>query len=122
MARVNRYECGHIKFVACGQVGWFGYNLVMLFSVIARDASDPEAPARRAAAREQHLAEIRPHAESGVLQLGGAFVDQDGVMRGSIMLLDLPDRAAVEAHLQADIYWRSGVWREFEISEFKRAV
>lgn len=94
----------------------------MLFSVIARDATDPEAPARRTSVRDQHIAGIKPHVESGVLQVGGAFVDQDGVMRGSIMLLDLPDRAAVEAHLHADIYFTAGVWHDFEINEFRRAV
>lgn len=94
----------------------------MIFSVIARDGTDPEAPARRQAVREQHLAAIKPQAESGVVRLGGAFLDEHGQMRGSLLLLDLPDRAAVDAWLQNDIYTRSGVWQEFEVFEFRQAV
>ena len=94
----------------------------MLFSVIARDGSDPGAPARRQAARDQHLSELTAHVESGVVTFGGAFLDEAGVMRGSILVLELPDRAAVDAWLQNDVYTRSGVWQEFEVSAFRRAV
>lgn len=122
MARVNRYECGHIKFVACAAGGALQVNSGMLFSVIARDGTDAEAPARRQAARDQHLAELQPHVDSGVVQLGGAFLDETGTMRGSILVLELPDLAAVNAWLDNDIYTRSGVWQDFEVSEFRRAV
>ncbi len=97
-------------------------NSVMAFLVIAKDGTDSEAPGRRAAVRDEHLAGMKPHIDSGVLQFAGAFLDEDGIMRGSVLLLDLPDRAAVEAHLQADVYTRTGVWQEFEISGFRRAV
>ncbi len=94
----------------------------MLFTVIARDGTDPEAPARRQAARQQHLAGVPALVERGTLQVGGALLDEDGTMCGSMLVLDLPDRAAVEEFLKADVYWQTGVWQEFEIFEFKRAA
>ena len=97
-------------------------NSGMLFSVIARDGTDAEAPARRQAARDQHLTELQPHVDSGVIQFGGAFLDETGTMRGSILVLDLPDRPAVSEWLNNDIYTRSGVWQDFEVAEFRRAV
>lgn len=119
---VNRYECGHINFVAAHSEAPLQLDSVMAFLVTARDGTDSEAPQRRAAVRAEHLAGIQEHVESGVLQFAGALVDDDGVMCGSVLLLDLPDRAAVEAYLQADIYTRTGVWQTFEISGFRRAV
>ena len=94
----------------------------MLFSVIARDGTGPDAAERRQAVRQQHLDGIQPLIEAGTLQVAGAFVNESGVMCGSMMIYDLPDREAVEAILRADIYWQKGVWQVFEIFEFKRAV
>lgn len=98
------------------------YNQRMLHTVIARDGTDSEAPARRQAVREQHLAAIGKHVESGVLQYAGALLDEDGTMRGSLMIVDLPDQAAVRDWLADDVYSREGVWQEFEIFAFRRAV
>jgi len=94
----------------------------MSYTVIARDGTDPEAPARRQAARAQHLEGISTHVESGVLQYAGALLDEDGIMRGSLLVVNLPDRAAVQAWLDADVYTKEGVWQEFEIFRFQRAV
>lgn len=94
----------------------------MAYTVIARDGTDDEAPARRQAARERHLAGITPHVESGVLQYAGVLLNDEGVMCGSLLILDLPDRAAVRAWLDADIYTKEGVWQEFEVYGFRRAV
>ncbi len=94
----------------------------MTFMVLAHDATDPEALARRLRTRQQHLDGIRPHVESGVLKLGAAVLDDEGVMRGSVMILNLPDRAAVDAYLQADIYTREGVWSTFQVQEIRIAT
>jgi uncharacterized protein YciI len=93
----------------------------MLFLVIARDGQDPEAPARRAAVRTEHLLGARTLAERGTLHVGGAMLDAQGTMIGSTMLLEADDEAAVRAILEHDVYHRAGVWRSVEIHPFKRA-
>lgn len=94
----------------------------MLYLVLAHDATDPDAPSRRAAVRERHLEGIRPLADDGRLHVGGAFLDADGVMRGSMMLVEAEDEAALRRLLDEDVYSREGVWERFEIRPFARAV
>lgn len=94
----------------------------MLFLVLAHDGRDPDAPARRKRVREAHLEGVRPLAEAGTLQLGGAYLDDAGEMAGSALLLEAEDEAAVRALLEADVYHREGVWRRYEIYPFVRAV
>jgi len=94
----------------------------VLYLVLAYDATDPDAPARRAAVRERHLEGIRPLAQDGRLQVGGALLDDQGVMRGSMMLIEAEDEASLRDLLDRDVYTREGVWERFEIHPFARAV
>lgn len=94
----------------------------MLHLVIAHDGRDSEAPERRRRVRERHLEAMRPLIEAGTLQLGGAYLDEKGEMRGSVLLLEAEDLDAVQQILDADIYTQEGVWERFEIRPFKRAV
>ena len=94
----------------------------MLYLVIAKDGTDPDAPARRASVRETHLEGARALAAEGTLQVGGAILDDAGAMIGSALIVEAEDAAAVRALLEADIYHRGGVWRSYEVHPFKRAV
>jgi uncharacterized protein len=94
----------------------------MLFMVIAKDGTDPDAPARRQAVREAHLAGAKELAAAGRLLLGGPLLDDAGGMIGSALLLEAEDASAARAILDADIYTRTGVWQTFEIHPFRRAV
>lgn len=90
--------------------------------VIARDGTDPEAPARRRRAREAHLASVRPLVERGEFVAGGAILDEAGEMVGSAVMVDFPDRAALDAWLAADPYVTQGVWQRIEVRPFRLAV
>lgn len=94
----------------------------MLYLVLAHDATDPDAPARRASVRQRHLEGIRPLVADGRLQVGGAYLDAEGTMRGSMMLIEAEDETALRRLLDDDIYAREGVWERFEIRPFARAV
>ncbi len=94
----------------------------MLFLVIAKDGTDPDAPARRANVRETHLEGARALAAAGTLQLGGALLDDAGGMIGSALIVEAEDATAVRALLEADPYRRGGVWLSYEVHPFKRAV
>ena len=94
----------------------------MQFLVIARDGTDPDAPARRAAARPQHLAHIQPLVEAGTVVIGGALLDAAGGMMGSSVVYEAADRAACEALIAADPYRKAGVWQDITILPFRVAV
>lgn len=94
----------------------------MLWLIIARDGTDEDAPARRQAVRERHLEGARALAESGRLSIGGAMLDHEGTMIGSMLVVDAEDEAAARALVEADVYTTAGVWRTYEIHPFRRAV
>ena len=90
------------------------------YAVIAHDGTDAEAPARRAAVRPRHLEKLRGEMTTGRLLLGGAILDApDGTMIGSMVVLDLPDEAAVQAWLASEPYAAEGVWRDIRIERWR---
>lgn len=94
----------------------------MQFVVIARDGADVEAPQRRLKAREAHLANVGRLKEPEKMLMGGAMLDDNGTMIGSVMVFDFPDRARLEAWLKNDPYATGGVWQSLEIKSFRVAV
>lgn len=94
----------------------------MLYLVLAFDADDAEAPARRQRVRERHLEGARELVDAGRLQVAGAFLDEEGVMRGSMLLIEEDDEQTLRRRLEEDVYSREGVWTRFEIRPFARAI
>ena len=94
----------------------------MQFVVIARDGTDEQALERRLKAREAHIAGARKMKEKSEMLLGGAMMDEQGKMIGSVMVVDFPDRAALDAWLKSDPYSTGGVWKSLEIKSFRVAV
>mgnify|MGYP001388243649 FL=1 len=92
------------------------------FLVIAYDGTDPDAMARRMAARPAHLEGVKPMVASGELIAGGAILDDDGRMIGSATMVEFPDRAALDAWLARDPYVTGDVWRSIEVRPFRLAV
>lgn len=93
----------------------------MAFAILAFDGADDGAPARRAAARDAHVAFITEEAAAGRLALGLPLHDETGRSRGSLMVLDVPDRTALEAYLSAEPFARKGVWQRVTSHEFRIA-
>jgi uncharacterized protein len=94
----------------------------MQFLVVARDGTDDEAVERRKRVRPTHLEAIAPLVEDGHVLVGGAILNADDEMVGSMLLVEFPDRAAVDAWLEADPYVTGGVWMEIEVQPFRTAV
>ena len=91
----------------------------MRFVVLGYDAQDSEAPARRAAARPAHLESVKALYESGVFQFGGALLDKDGNMIGSMMVLDYPSEEALRVEFLArEPYVTEDVWQDIQIHPF----
>ena len=94
----------------------------MRFVVLAYDGDDPATPARRAETRPRHLQEMQPLVDDGRLLLAGAIVDEGGRAVGSMLIVDLEDRDAVDDLLMRDPYRAAGVWERFEIWPFAPAT
>ncbi len=94
----------------------------MQFVILAKDARDPDTPSRRRKARAEHLDRALLDHKSGDLLFGGALLDDEGAMTGSILLVDLPDEAAVREWIANDPYTRNHVWESVEILPFRLAV
>jgi uncharacterized protein len=94
----------------------------MMYLVITKDGTDPEAPARRQKVRAEHLEKVKPVVDSGFLLLGGALLDKEGGMVGSAMLLEAPSEEEVWTFLKNDIYSKGNVWQNFEVYPFRKAV
>ena len=84
--------------------------------ILAMDGIDQDAPARRMAVREAHMARVRPMAADGTLAMGGAILDApDGRMIGSIAIIARADAAAARAWMAEDPYVTGGVWRDITL-------
>lgn len=92
----------------------------MIFLVLGYDGADPDAPARRAAARPAHLATVKRLKAAGHFLDGGAMLDEAGRMVGSMLVMDFPSRAELDAWIAADAYTVGRVWQEVTVQPFRR--
>ncbi len=68
------------------------------------------------------MASIQAHVERGSILVGGALLNEDDQMIGSIIVADFPSRADLDAWLEADPYVTEGVWDRIEVQPFRGAV
>ncbi|HET6971823.1 MAG TPA: YciI family protein [Phenylobacterium sp.] len=89
-----------------------------LFALVCHDK--PNALQTRLGAREAHLAYVG--ARTDVVKLAGPMMDDAGDMAGSLFILDLPDRAAVEVFNAGDPYTLAGLWDRVDLKPFKATI
>jgi uncharacterized protein YciI len=89
----------------------------MAWLILAFDGTEADAPARRMAARDAHVAFITKEAEAGRLLLGLPLHDESAKSRGSLMVIaEDPD-----AYLAAEPFARQGVWQRIAVHPFRIA-
>jgi uncharacterized protein YciI len=93
----------------------------MQFLLIAYDGTDQDAPKRRADARPGHLDKIATLKNNGEFLFGGAILDDDGNMKGSVILYEEPDRKTLDERLREEPYITEGVWQKIDIMPFRLA-
>lgn len=93
----------------------------MQFLLTAYDGTDPEAHARRLNVRESHLKKIGVLKRTGEFIFGGAILNDEGQMIGSMIVYDFPDRKALDNILTDEPYITGGVWDKIEIQPFRMA-
>ena len=89
----------------------------MQFLVTALDYTDTDAPGRRQANREAHLAGATRLLAEGNILSAGAILDDDGKMIGSTLHMEFNDRSQLEAWLERDPYITGKVWEKIEIRQ-----
>jgi uncharacterized protein YciI len=90
----------------------------MLFLVIALDK--PGSAGRRAELRGPHLEFMVPRQHRMVF--GGPILDDAGRMGGSVMIMNFPDRAALDAHMAEDPYFTGDLYEAVFIRETRQIV
>ncbi|MEO1174100.1 MAG: ACT domain-containing protein [Myxococcota bacterium] len=87
----------------------------MDFLVIGRDGADPDAPARRQAARERHLEVAGRAFLRGEWLSAAALLDPSENMVGSVIACRYPTREALDQWLEQEPYVLGNVWAQVEV-------
>ncbi|WP_341368490.1 YciI family protein [Yoonia sp. BS5-3] len=69
--------------------------------------------------RDAHLAYI---ADTGVVEMAGPFLDADGQMCGSLIVLEVEGMAAAQAWADNDPYAKAGLFSEVTLRAWKKVV
>lgn len=93
----------------------------MQFIINGFDGTDAQAPGRRLAARELHLAGIKSLKEQGRILFAAARLDATQKMIGSLLIADFPSRDALNDWLKNEPYVLQNVWQRVEIEDCKVA-
>lgn len=70
----------------------------------------------RMSVREQHMAFVK---ETGVVRLGGPFLDAKGGMAGSLIIFEAADMEAAKAWNASDPYMKAGLFKSTDIRPWK---
>lgn len=88
----------------------------MLFALINTDR--PASLDLRMATRPTHLAWLAEH--QGKIVSGGALLDPAGQPAGSLIVIDVADRAEAEAFAAADPYTKAGLFESSVVRPFRQ--
>lgn len=91
----------------------------MHYVIHAYDHTD--ALDRRMAVRPAHLDYVRQLKANGQFVLGGALLDPNGRMIGSMLILDLETDEQLNQYLNTDPYIVQGVWDKIDVKPFRQA-
>ncbi len=69
--------------------------------------------------RAAHLAHI---ATTGVVEMAGPFLDRDGVMNGSLIVLEVDSLQTAQDWATADPYARAGLFQSVTVTEWKKVI
>ncbi len=89
----------------------------MHFLLVAKDKAD--ALDTRVATRQAHIDYVKAE---GCVVFGGPLLDDGGDMIGSMLVLELADKAAADAFAAGDPYAKAGVFESVEITPWKFVI
>ena len=90
----------------------------MLYIIYQQDR--PDGTEVRAATREAHFAYLKQHED--ILVLGGALLadDEDATRTGSVLIVNVLNRAAAEAFSANEPFRKAGLFKSVAISRMRR--
>ena len=91
------------------------------YVIIAQDGRDAEAIDRRWQNRPAHLEGARKLKDQGAFITGGAILDDNGTMRGSVMILQFESEEGLKKWMAEEPYIQNGVWKEIQVKPFRVA-
>ena len=89
----------------------------MRFALMTKDK--PGALQTRMDNREAHLAYIT---DTGVVEMAGPVLDDDGQMCGSLIVLEVADLAAAQAWADNDPYAKAGLFEAVTLRAWKKVI
>ncbi len=89
----------------------------MRFAIITRDKS--ESLQIRLKTRDAHLAYIK---ETGCVEMAGPFLDPDGTMCGSLIILDVVSLKDAQDWADNDPYALAGLFDKVRVEEWKKVI
>ena len=92
------------------------------YLVTGYDYTDDGALQRRKDVRPHHLDGMRVLKESGNYIEGGAILNDEGNMIGSVIIMQFETDEALEAWKQNEPYITQKVWESVDVKPFKVAV
>jgi uncharacterized protein YciI len=93
----------------------------MQFLLIAYDGTDDEAPQRRSKVRPDHLKNVEKLRHKREFLFGGAILDDNEKMIGSVIVYEFPDRQSLDKMLEKEPYITGKVWELIDIKPFRLA-
>jgi uncharacterized protein len=97
-------------------------ELMPQFLILAYDDTRAGTPEWRKAARPSHLEGLRPLVDSGQLVAGGPILDDEERVVGTVAVMDVESRAAIDAWLEREPYAVQGVWDSIEVRPMRLVV
>ncbi|MCB9949067.1 MAG: YciI family protein [Rhodospirillaceae bacterium] len=91
----------------------------MLYHVHCFDK--PDHTAMRAANREAHLAHLAKFTDA-ILVAGPTLAADGQTPSGSVIIIDLPDQAAVDAFCANDPYAKAGLFQRVEVTLWRKTL
>ena len=89
------------------------------FMILSQDVAD--GPAIRKRVRQDHLDWLKQPSDCTGLSAGPWLDDMD-VMRGSLLIVKAPSRAALDAWLADDPYAKAGLPEHIDVRPFKLVI
>ena len=94
---------------------------MLQFVIIAQDGTDAGAINRRMAVRPLHLKGAAKLKETNNFILGGAILNKEGTMTGSVMVVQFDTEDQMKNWFENEPYVTGDVWQKIEVKPFKVA-
>lgn len=91
------------------------------YVIIAQDGKDDGALERRKNIRPVHLSGAKKLKGYNNFVIGGAILDNEGNMRGSVMIVQFETKEEFQKWYDNEPYITGGVWKTIEVKPFRLA-